>query len=190
MKVMMGMRFTCGDVMYSGHSVNMTLMNLVWQEYMPAHWRGKALLRVVCWLANIGGLLTCVATHFHYSADCLLGFSISCCFFHLYHLGLKVPRPAVGEEADSTSCCCLTRFFFWFESDHCDETMQLGQSSRCARARSSGIGKVFGSELQKRHSPHTLLRCADETEEETDVDEEDGVQLALLGRRDFGTVQV
>merc|ERR1712188_242050 len=79
LKVMTGKRFTCGDVMYSGHSVNMTIMNLAWQQYVPQHWRAAPVLRVCWWLANIGGLLTCVATHFHYSADVLLGFSISCC---------------------------------------------------------------------------------------------------------------
>ena len=32
-KVMFGMRFTCGDVLYSGHAANFTLMALIWQEY-------------------------------------------------------------------------------------------------------------------------------------------------------------
>lgn len=32
-KVMLGMRFTCGDVLYSGHAANFTLMALIWQEY-------------------------------------------------------------------------------------------------------------------------------------------------------------
>ena len=32
-KVMLGMRHTCGDVLYSGHAANFTLMALIWQEY-------------------------------------------------------------------------------------------------------------------------------------------------------------
>ena len=32
-RVMAGMRFTCGDVLYSGHAANFTLMALLWQEY-------------------------------------------------------------------------------------------------------------------------------------------------------------
>jgi hypothetical protein len=33
LKVMLGMRITCGDVLYSGHAANFTLMALIWQEY-------------------------------------------------------------------------------------------------------------------------------------------------------------
>jgi hypothetical protein len=32
-RVMAGLRFTCGDVLYSGHAANFTLMALIWQEY-------------------------------------------------------------------------------------------------------------------------------------------------------------
>jgi hypothetical protein len=32
-RVMAGFRFTCGDVLYSGHAANFTLMALLWQEY-------------------------------------------------------------------------------------------------------------------------------------------------------------
>ena len=32
-KVMLYMRTTCGDVLYSGHAANFTLMALIWQEY-------------------------------------------------------------------------------------------------------------------------------------------------------------
>jgi hypothetical protein len=32
-RVMAGFRFTCGDVLYSGHAANFTLMAMIWQEY-------------------------------------------------------------------------------------------------------------------------------------------------------------
>jgi hypothetical protein len=32
-KVMLGVRITCGDVLYSGHAANFTLMGLIWQQY-------------------------------------------------------------------------------------------------------------------------------------------------------------
>ena len=32
-RVMLGTRITCGDVLYSGHAANFTLMALIWQEY-------------------------------------------------------------------------------------------------------------------------------------------------------------
>ena len=38
-KVMLGMRVTCGDVLYSGHAANFTLMALVWQEYGHSYLR-------------------------------------------------------------------------------------------------------------------------------------------------------
>ncbi len=32
-RIMAGVRITCGDVLYSGHAANFTLMALIWQEY-------------------------------------------------------------------------------------------------------------------------------------------------------------
>lgn len=32
-RVMAGLRITCGDVLYSGHAANFTLMAMIWQEY-------------------------------------------------------------------------------------------------------------------------------------------------------------
>ena len=49
LRVMAGLRFTCGDVLYSGHAANFTLMALIWQEYgrtytdvpLPDHYHGQ-----------------------------------------------------------------------------------------------------------------------------------------------------
>ena len=40
-KVMLGLRHTCGDVLYSGHAANFTLMALIWQEYGPGYVAGQ-----------------------------------------------------------------------------------------------------------------------------------------------------
>ncbi|KAF4673655.1 hypothetical protein FOL46_006768 [Perkinsus olseni] len=32
-KIVLGIRFTCGDILFSGHAANFTLMALIWSEY-------------------------------------------------------------------------------------------------------------------------------------------------------------
>lgn len=117
LKVMGGQRFTCGDVMYSGHSVNMTLMNMIWQQYLPKEWSITPFLKTFWWLMNIGGLLCCVATHFHYSVDCYLGFIVACSFWTIYHLALKVPRSHDTPVEGPLGWLSPVRVFMWIEND-------------------------------------------------------------------------
>lgn len=175
LKVMGGQRFTCGDVMYSGHSVNMTLMNLIWQEYLPRTWAITPFLRVLWWLLNIGGLLCCVATHFHYSVDCYLGFVVASSFWTIYHLALKLPRDVVWKDSPDESVTAWLnpiRWFFWMEGD------MIGTSS--------DEGFVNGRSAY----PHTKIPVDDhangiektiETESPpSEENDEENVELALL----------
>lgn len=121
LKVMGGSRYTCGDVMYSGHSVNMTIMNLVWQEYYPSSWRSAALVRSLWWMINIGGLLMCVTTHFHYTVDVLIGSVLACLLWALYHRTIRYPKLLAYEDG------FIGAFLFWYE---CGSDCQLSAESR------------------------------------------------------------
>jgi len=141
LKVMRGERFTCGDVMYSGHSVNMTLMNLVWQQYLPKEWTMTPYLRAFWWILNIGGLLCCVSTHFHYSVDCYLGFIVACSFWAIYHLALKVPRSQDGKEGRLLGWLSPVGVFLWIEDDLDENGLLLSEYSKdvvCGRSLEGG----------------------------------------------------
>lgn len=115
--------------MYSGHSVNMTLMNLIWQEYLPRTWAITPFLRVLWWLLNIGGLLCCVATHFHYSVDCYLGFVVASSFWTIYHLALNVPRSHDTPVEGPLGWLSPVRVFMWIEDDLDDDGLLVRRSA-------------------------------------------------------------
>lgn len=129
LKVMGGKRFTCGDVMYSGHSVNMTLMNMIWQQYLPTSWAISPYLHVFWWVMNIGGLLCCVATHFHYSVDCYLGFVVAFSIWTIYHLAVKVPRSHDGPEESALGWLNPVKVFLWIEDDLDDHGLLAHRSA-------------------------------------------------------------
>lgn len=134
LKVMGGSRTTCGDVMYSGHSVNMTLMNLFWQENYPSHWRTAAFVRSFWWLVNIVGLIVCVTTHFHYTVDVLIGPVLTCLFWALYHRTIKYPHILAAEGE------LLGSFLLWFESE-----WSPGRLSPCRKGKALNVDACIGT---------------------------------------------
>lgn len=145
LKVMGGSRYTCGDVMYSGHSVNMTIMNLVWQEYYPASWRSAALVRSLWWMINIGGLLMCVTTHFHYTVDVIIGSVLACLFWALYHRIIRYPKLLAYEDG------FIGAFLYWYEcgSDWWPPPAKSGkpgkQADDCGVELAEGYSRLISS---------------------------------------------
>lgn len=71
---------TCGDYLFSGHSVAVTLLNFLLTEYTP--FKG---LHIFTWVLNLFGLFFVLAAHEHYSVDVLVAFYISSRMFMYYH---------------------------------------------------------------------------------------------------------
>ncbi|KAJ3607817.1 hypothetical protein NHX12_024868 [Muraenolepis orangiensis] len=77
-----GSHHMCGDYLYSGHTVLLTLSYLFIKEYSP---RRMWWFHCVCWLLCGVGLFCILLAHDHYSIDVVVAYYVTTQLFWLYH---------------------------------------------------------------------------------------------------------
>ncbi|KAM9329654.1 phosphatidylcholine:ceramide cholinephosphotransferase 2 [Gastrophryne carolinensis] len=90
-----GSHILCGDFLYSGHTVMLTLTYLFIKEYSPRHFWWYHLF---CWLLSAAGVICILLAHEHYTVDVIVAYYITTRLFWWYHAmanekGLKTSTP-------------------------------------------------------------------------------------------------
>ncbi|XP_063220432.1 ceramide phosphoethanolamine synthase-like isoform X2 [Bacillus rossius redtenbacheri] len=101
---------TCGDYMFSGHTVALTMLNFFITEYTPRH---LYFLHIFTWLLNMFGIFFILAAHEHYSIDVFIAFYITSRLFLYYH---TLARHQVLVREDRIRTRVWFPLFSFFES--------------------------------------------------------------------------
>ncbi|XP_051560860.1 phosphatidylcholine:ceramide cholinephosphotransferase 2-like [Myxocyprinus asiaticus] len=77
-----GSHLLCGDFLYSGHTVMLTLTYLFIKEYSP---RSFWWYHLLCWLMAAVSVVCILVAHEHYSVDVVVAYFITSRLFYWYH---------------------------------------------------------------------------------------------------------
>lgn len=107
-----GSHLMCGDFLYSGHTVMLTLSYLFIKEYSPRwmrwyHW--------FCWLLSASGVVCILIGHEHYSIDVVIGYFVTTRLFWWYHTmaNTQVLRQAPNNYLSRTWWNPVFNFLEW-----------------------------------------------------------------------------
>ncbi|XP_066592765.1 ceramide phosphoethanolamine synthase [Prorops nasuta] len=101
---------TCGDYMFSGHTVALTMLNFFITEYTS---RQLYFLHTFSWMLNMFGIFFILAAHEHYSIDVFVAFYITSRLFLYYH---TLANNQALMQRDSNRTKIWFPLFSFFES--------------------------------------------------------------------------
>ncbi|XP_058804031.1 ceramide phosphoethanolamine synthase [Phymastichus coffea] len=101
---------TCGDYMFSGHTVALTMLNFFITEYTP---RNLYFAHTFTWMLNMFGIFFILAAHEHYSIDVFVAFYITSRLFLYYH---TLANNQALMQRDSNRTKIWFPLFSFFES--------------------------------------------------------------------------
>lgn len=108
---------TCGDYMFSGHTVTLTLLNFFITEYTPSESYYVNILHTFGWVVNLFGVFFILAAHEHYSIDVFIAFYISTRLFLYYHTLANNQNNSNNSQRDRDRTRIWFPLFYFFESN-------------------------------------------------------------------------
>ncbi|CAG9785209.1 unnamed protein product [Diatraea saccharalis] len=147
---------TCGDYMFSGHTVALTLLNFFITEYTP---RNLYLLHILTWVMNMFGIFFILAAHEHYSIDVFIAFYITSRLFLYYHT-LSNNQALMQNDSSRTRIWFPLLSFFESEVDGIVPNEYEGPVTILANlkqwcmqlvsdVKQSSVAKIAGTKLQE-----------------------------------------
>ncbi|XP_063445713.1 sphingomyelin synthase-related protein 1-like [Mytilus trossulus] len=104
---------TCGDYMFSGHTVTITTLILLINEYTPKRW---IFLHILVWIVGLSGIIFILAGHGHYTLDVIVAFYITSRLFQYHHILANNKTLMTRDQSR------LKKWFpvFYFFESNCD----------------------------------------------------------------------
>eukprot|EP01119_Soliformovum_irregulare_P016406 TRINITY_DN4738_c0_g1_i1.p1 TRINITY_DN4738_c0_g1~~TRINITY_DN4738_c0_g1_i1.p1 ORF type:complete len:287 (-),score=41.53 TRINITY_DN4738_c0_g1_i1:135-869(-) len=100
---------TCGDSMFSGHTVHYLLMALTWQTYIYTHPSWKTIAIPSIWTITIIGIASLISCRVHYSDDIIIASLLTLMSWTFYGYFLNHP------PQDSSNYPYVAQFLLWLE---------------------------------------------------------------------------
>ncbi|MBN3312227.1 SMS1 cholinephosphotransferase, partial [Atractosteus spatula] len=109
-----GSHTMCGDYLYSGHTVMLTLTYLFIKEYSPKrfwwyHW--------ICWTLSAVGIFCILLAHDHYTVDVVVAYFITTRLFWWYHTMANQQVLKETSQSNFFSRVWWYRLFQYFEQN-------------------------------------------------------------------------
>ncbi|XP_056147514.1 phosphatidylcholine:ceramide cholinephosphotransferase 1 [Lampris incognitus] len=109
-----GSHTMCGDYLYSGHTVMLTLTYLFIKEYSPKrfwwyHW--------FCWTLSAVGIFCILLAHDHYTVDVVVAYFITTRLFWWYHTLANQQSLKEASQSNPFSRVWWYRLFQYFEEN-------------------------------------------------------------------------
>ncbi|CAL8368255.1 unnamed protein product [Gadus morhua 'NCC'] len=109
-----GSHTMCGDYLYSGHTVMLTLTYLFIKEYSPKrlwwyHW--------ICWTLSAVGIFCILLAHDHYTVDVVVAYFITTRLFWWYHTLANQQSLKETSQSNPFSRVWWYRLFQYFEEN-------------------------------------------------------------------------
>ncbi|XP_055152774.1 phosphatidylcholine:ceramide cholinephosphotransferase 2 isoform X1 [Symphalangus syndactylus] len=109
-----GSHILCGDFLFSGHTVTLTLTYLFIKEYSPRHFWWYHL---ICWLLSAAGIICILVAHEHYTIDVIIAYYITTRLFWWYHSMANEKNLKVSSQTNFLSRAWWFPIFYFFEKN-------------------------------------------------------------------------